>query len=247
MRVQRIATSALLAYGATAFKNTSPFFLLSTSQSVCTVLLRDQTYANSCPSLPDIELHHVQLASASSISMKTLSLLDSCPSDAYIIVSQPDVAASDYTSKSTAHLRQWLNKTGNEIPSSWMVPEVIGDVDSEKLVQHLQTKCGADVLKVDASSMLDLGSSKMNADFLSFSWVDPKRGRHSTNNQSRLHKPSKRVRRPRCQISRPRLVPSRDHHLPRWFLPHRRLHHLSSFRPSRPTNAASIRDGVEHI
>lgn len=86
--------------------------------------------------------------------MKTLSILDNCPSDTYIIISQPDVSASDYTSKSTAHLRQLLNKTGSEIPSTWIVPEVIGEVDSEKLVQHLQTKCGADLLKVDASSMI---------------------------------------------------------------------------------------------
>lgn len=64
------------------------------------------------------------------------------------------MVASDYTPKTTAHLRQLLNKTGSEIPSTWIVPEVIGDVDSEKLVQRLQTKCGADVLKVDASSMI---------------------------------------------------------------------------------------------
>jgi hypothetical protein len=66
------------------------------------------------------------------------------------------VAASDYTSKSTAHLRQLSNKTGSEIPSAWTVPEVIGEIDSENIVRHLQTKCGADVLKVDASSMIDL-------------------------------------------------------------------------------------------
>ena len=79
------------------------------------------------------------------------------------------------------------------------------------------------------------------------SWIDTKRGYHSTNNQSWLYQPSKRVFRPKCQIGRSRLVPSRYHHLPKWYLAHHRLHHFSSFEPSHPSNSTSIRDGAEYI
>ncbi|KAF2429849.1 BIG1-domain-containing protein [Tothia fuscella] len=126
---------ALALRSVVAFKDTSPFFLFSTSQ------LLDSTFA------------YTQLTSSSSLNSKLSASLDKCPSDTYIIVSQPGVTATDYSAKlSSPHLGHWLNRTEKQVHSTLIVPEVAGDLDAHAISKSLEDKCKAEVLKADAAT-----------------------------------------------------------------------------------------------
>ena len=94
-----------------------------------------------------------QIASAASISSTVISELEKCPSDTYIVVSQPGVNAADYADPSSApYLRKRISGEDTRVRSSFTVADVLGEVDADRLVGAVETKCGASVLSVDASS-----------------------------------------------------------------------------------------------
>jgi len=133
--IRRIWAFALAISSAAAFKDTSPFFFFSTSP------------------LTNTAFEHTQLTTSSSLDSRIYESLASCPSDTYIIVSQPEVSAKDYSGKLAApHLRQWLNKTEKQISSTLAIPEVAGDLDAHSISQRLEQACKAEVLRVDAST-----------------------------------------------------------------------------------------------
>lgn len=79
--------------------------------------------------------------------------MSSCPSDTYIIISQPGIAASDFAaSTSSPNLRHYLNKT-NGVQESWVTPEVAGVLDAKSIEKQVEEQCKADVLRIDATSM----------------------------------------------------------------------------------------------
>ncbi|ODH46433.1 hypothetical protein GX48_07480 [Paracoccidioides brasiliensis] len=115
-----------------AFRDTSPFFLFSTH---------------------NIPLTSRQLQSASSVSADVSRTLTACPSDSYIIISQPGVHASDYSSDKVApQLRHRVLKQGNEIHTVFAVSEVVGNLDVDGLQKILERECGVEVSKVDSSN-----------------------------------------------------------------------------------------------
>ncbi|KAL8811297.1 MAG: hypothetical protein Q9200_001908 [Gallowayella weberi] len=115
-----------------AFTDTSPFFMFSTSELLI-----------STP----------QITSASTLSETLTSQLSTCPSDTYIIVTQPGVHAEDYTDRYSApHLRRKVLGEDESVRSTMSVTDVLGDVDTGKIIGILEEKCGAVVLKVDAST-----------------------------------------------------------------------------------------------
>jgi hypothetical protein len=76
--------------------------------------------------------------------------LSKCPSDTYIIISQPGVVAADFSNGlSTPNLKHYLNKT-----DAWVVPEVAGVLDAASIEKEVEERCKADVLRIDATSML---------------------------------------------------------------------------------------------
>ncbi len=79
--------------------------------------------------------------------------LQKCPSDTYVIVSQPAVNAADYHELSSAPCLQ-RNTAGDNrnIRSSMKVSDVIGALDADNMSKEIQGKCGAEALRVDASS-----------------------------------------------------------------------------------------------
>jgi len=83
----------------------------------------------------------------------SLSLSD-CPSDFYVLVSQPGVHAKDYASrKSSPTLAQRLSsKPGSIIRSSVAINDVLGDIDTSSWVELLQTKCGVQLTEIDAAT-----------------------------------------------------------------------------------------------
>ncbi|MCJ1414700.1 hypothetical protein MMC32_001027 [Xylographa parallela] len=134
MRLLKIGACALAAAIVDAFENTSPFVFFSSSEILA-----------SSP----------HIATAASLST-TLNLeLKKCPSDIYIIVSQPGAATADYKSQhSTPYLRRCVSGEDKHIRSSFTVPEVLGEIDTTALSNTLEQQCGAGTLNIDASTGL---------------------------------------------------------------------------------------------
>lgn len=82
-----------------------------------------------------------------------ISQLSDCPSDTYVVVSQPGVHAEDYSDRYAApHLRKKIQAEDKRIRSVATVTDVLGDIDPDNLVGAIEEKCGAALLRVDASS-----------------------------------------------------------------------------------------------
>ncbi|KIW01366.1 uncharacterized protein PV09_07135 [Verruconis gallopava] len=134
MVLRRIWALALTVHIAAAFRDTSPFFLFSTTR------------------ISDVPIAHSQLVSSSALTDQVSHALSSCPSDTYIIIAQPGVSASDFSAGSSSpNLRQYLNKTAG-IVETWVVPEVAGLLDARSLERQVQERCKADVLRIDATT-----------------------------------------------------------------------------------------------
>ncbi|CAF9908560.1 MAG: hypothetical protein ALECFALPRED_004675 [Alectoria fallacina] len=114
-----------------AFKDTSPFFLFSTSELLA--------------SSPD-------LTSAASLSKVIVPELEACTSDTYVVVSQPGVNAIDYQDRASPYLRMKMLGDDKSIRSSLAVSEVMGELSGNDLSKVIQEKCGARHLRVDAST-----------------------------------------------------------------------------------------------
>ena len=94
-----------------------------------------------------------QIVTAASLTRAINSILEKCPSDVYVLVSQSGVCAADFDGKNSApHLSRWLSGKEGSICSSLMVEDVVGEVDTVVLTKTLENKCGAGTLMVDASS-----------------------------------------------------------------------------------------------
>lgn len=131
MLSRRIWAFALTICVANAFKDTSPFFLFSTSELLV--------------SSPD-------LTSAASLNKVIVPEFEACTSDTYVVVSQPGVNAVDYQGRVSPYLRMKMLGDDKSIRSSLMVKEVIGKLGGDHFSRVLQEKCGAGHLRVDAST-----------------------------------------------------------------------------------------------
>ncbi|KAI9662189.1 MAG: hypothetical protein M1829_006171 [Trizodia sp. TS-e1964] len=76
--------------------------------------------------------------------------LSSCPSDAYIIVSQPGVnSLIDFEGPNSAqHLWRLYNNAGQR----FSIPNIIGNLNADELQAYLEQICDASLLSVDAST-----------------------------------------------------------------------------------------------
>lgn len=92
------------------------------------------------------------IAQSSKIVSQATEALDSCPSRTYFVVRQDGVSSADYLSELSApHLSHYLGGN-NGVKSTMSVSEAVGGVDAGLISQHLQTKCGAEVMHVGLSS-----------------------------------------------------------------------------------------------
>ena len=70
-----------------------------------------------------------------------------------MIVSQPAVNAADYNDPEAApRLGRNIRGENKNIRSSMTVSDVLDVLDAESVSRQLQEKCGAEVVKIDASS-----------------------------------------------------------------------------------------------
>ncbi|KAI9772286.1 MAG: hypothetical protein M1840_001035 [Geoglossum simile] len=138
MHLIHLGLTALSIASVVAFEDASPFFLFSTTE------------------LPEPLSPIPQILSSSSLTALIKSQLSHCPSDAYVIISQPGVNAEDFASYDAApHLRRSLDledQGSGKVKSSFQVADVVGELDLDELQRYLQTKCEAGVLSVDAST-----------------------------------------------------------------------------------------------
>ncbi|KAL8680457.1 MAG: hypothetical protein Q9186_003355 [Xanthomendoza sp. 1 TL-2023] len=137
-----------------AFTDTSPFFMFSTSEYAFPT--QDVACLRTLPST-NIKSRLLsstpQITSASTLLETLTPQLSTCPSDTYIIVTQPGVHAEDYSDRYSApHLRRKVLGEDERVRSTMSVMDVLGDVDAEKIVGMLEQRCGAVVLKVDTST-----------------------------------------------------------------------------------------------
>ncbi|POS86168.1 hypothetical protein EPUL_001576 [Erysiphe pulchra] len=118
---------ALIAFycgNVQAFRDTSPFLLLSTN-----------------PSSEQIKQFSIeQLKSRSQVLETCKSFLSECPSDTYFILTHPSISAENL-SKNASHLSQALKNL--EFPTKILIRETVGlqTNDGERLATYLEEKC----------------------------------------------------------------------------------------------------------
>ncbi|KAJ6184315.1 hypothetical protein N7519_005616 [Penicillium mononematosum] len=133
MRLSRFGLLALGAAAVNAFRDTSPFFLASTSE-----------YG------PD-ELRYIQ--TGASLLENLSSSLSTCPSDYYVVVYQPGVHSSDFsTRKSAPRLGAKMLGKDSSIRSKMSINEVAGLLEPKEIKGLLEKKCKTQTTAVDASS-----------------------------------------------------------------------------------------------
>ncbi|KAH6626455.1 BIG/ATPase V1 complex, subunit S1 [Chaetomium sp. MPI-SDFR-AT-0129] len=124
-------SAALLACAASqahAFSDSSPFIFLSTAK------------LSSPPQA-------AQLQTASQVLTTAQSLLASCPTKRYLLVSQPNMHAADVRSDDSNNACRMPNLCrAAEEQNSWAVAEVIGQITDAPLREQIEKSCGGDVL-----------------------------------------------------------------------------------------------------
>ncbi|RKF62000.1 Protein big1 [Erysiphe neolycopersici] len=121
-----LALSALNFGIVQAFRDTSPFLLLSTNPS----------------SEPIKHFSTEPLKSRAQVFETSKSFLSKCPSDTYFILTHPSVSAEDL-SKNASYLSQAINNL--EFPTKILIRETVGlkTDDGERLATYLEEKCGS--------------------------------------------------------------------------------------------------------
>lgn len=159
MRCQAIYLASALAFTVSAFRDTSPFFAFSTSK------------CNACPSpcdsqanprasllnLNGFEAQEYQTQLSTQISSSILKSLVDCPTDVYIVISQPEVWAKDFQHRTAApHLRKRVNLIEDGIMSTVTIPDVVGSIDLTTVRSYLEKQCKATTQSIDATSKSSL-------------------------------------------------------------------------------------------
>jgi hypothetical protein len=134
---------------AFAFRDTSPFFLFSTAEYAPRAL---RYHAQANHRRLSINRNDAAIAQSSHLVRQATEALDTCPSGTYFVVRQEGVSSADYLNELSApHLSHYLGGH-NGVKSTMSVSEAVGGVDAGTISQHLQTKCGAEVMHVSLSS-----------------------------------------------------------------------------------------------
>jgi hypothetical protein len=121
-----LASALLLSTSASAFQQTSPFFLLS-----------------STPFHQDSSLRSTQLSSAVHVLEGTLAALSNCDAELYLLVEQPGVSAEDFDAgNGMPNMRRRMMEGAGMYEAAAQIPEVIGGVDFEGLMQGVEKRCG---------------------------------------------------------------------------------------------------------
>lgn len=78
--------------------------------------------------------------------------LRGCPSDYYVLASQPGVHSTDFSSRSAApRLGAKMTGKDRDIRSKMIVSEVMGALEAKQIQDVLERECGAQTTVVDGS------------------------------------------------------------------------------------------------
>jgi hypothetical protein len=154
MRFLRATVLVACLTAVTAFKDTSPYLLFSTSEYVVFPRLDTRANAYSRP-LNLNEASSRQLRSAANVLRITKEFLSGCPSDIYVILSQPNLNVADFSS-STALPRLQRFVSRSSVKTKIQVSEVIGELSTRDLEDYLKSHCGAAVIEADQISIINL-------------------------------------------------------------------------------------------
>lgn len=101
------------------------------------------------------------IALATSLLNDISSNLKSCPSDYYVVASQPGVHATDFsTRKSAPRLGAKMTGKDKAIRSTTSVHQVAGVMDAKEVQNMIGNACGAEATVIDASSECRLWERK---------------------------------------------------------------------------------------
>ncbi|KAI0472013.1 BIG1-domain-containing protein [Xylariaceae sp. FL0804] len=144
MRLSVTATVAALCASAQAFSDTSPFLLFSTSK------LENSDNLGREPLQP-----------SSRVLASTKQLLASCPTDRYLLVSQPNLNLAHLESQtsSTSSLTDALG--GAE--DAWTVAEVAGELELKQIASYIREHCGVKSSAIDEIGLAPLPSAGSEA------------------------------------------------------------------------------------
>ncbi|KAH7134881.1 BIG/ATPase V1 complex, subunit S1 [Dendryphion nanum] len=107
-----------------AFRNTSPFLLLSTADL-------------------SISGKNLQISQSSAITNQLADVLSACPTERYIVVQQEGVSSADYEAGLGSRFDASLHDKG--IKSSIEVAQVVGTISIDDISSQIQKACGAKV------------------------------------------------------------------------------------------------------
>ena len=110
-----------------------------------------------------MQIESQDLDTASSVLQNTKNFLSSCPSDLYVIIKQPALAASDFsTPGAVPHLRAAISDP--RIQASYSVTNVIyegGDM-ADELEEYIEVSCGKKVARHDQLGLPSTGANAKN-------------------------------------------------------------------------------------
>ncbi|KAI1636910.1 BIG/ATPase V1 complex, subunit S1 [Biscogniauxia mediterranea] len=146
MRLSVPATVAALYASAQAFSDSSPFILFSTAK---------------IPSA-NLEQQQPQLQSSAQVLSSTKQLLSSCPTDRYVLVSQPGLNAARHLRSPDAVPR--LRTALDAAASRYTVTEVVDDdddgLDLRLVAQYIRETCGVPASAVDEIELSPVDGAK---------------------------------------------------------------------------------------
>ncbi|KAK2028513.1 ER protein BIG1 [Colletotrichum zoysiae] len=135
-------TAGLVAFCASvqAFTDSSPFVMLSTAK-----------FAKSDPA---------QLQTESQVVKSVQGLLSSCPTDRYLLVTQPNVNAADirgpYGNECKApNLCRAI--ASSDVHGVYSVAEVVGEVPIGALADYIKTTCAGRTVEIEQTRLAPLG------------------------------------------------------------------------------------------
>ncbi|KAL1616328.1 hypothetical protein UCDDS831_g06811 [Diplodia seriata] len=171
MALRTVGAIALAISAASAFQGTSPLFVVSSANT-----------------LPDFANKNIISSAAAARSVE--QLLAGCPSESYIVVSQPGVSPTDFENKwSAPWLRSKFHNPDAPITTG-SINEVVGGIDAEDVVKYVESQCKATRMNVDASndyiSLGDASPRVIKLDFTPLSSAAPERAAELTENDSFL-------------------------------------------------------------
>ncbi|CCE30004.1 hypothetical protein E4U22_004865 [Claviceps purpurea] len=123
MRAYTVTGALTLMSTAVAFSDSSPWVLLSTSKI-------DQS--------PSVN----QIQTSPEAIVFTKNFLSECPTDEYLIVTQPGVHAADFWDRDGCAMPHLCEAAKDaRVKGTYTVAEVVGDVTASGFVQHIKASC----------------------------------------------------------------------------------------------------------